>query len=106
MIPPLATRRQLRIGFEVSSSYQISRALGFIITRSAQLGSLSFPLATIPARYKSLTHRRLREVKIPSARFLSLKIQTRRSRKDSHPGSSEEVFVDSLYLKLLLGLAN
>ena len=92
---------RLDASFELVSKCRLHtkyRALSIIIiTRSAQLGSLSSrsllsPLAINPSRIAVL-----REVKIPSARFLSLKIQTRRSRKDSHPGSSEEVFVDSLY---------
>ena len=96
MIPP----SRLDASFELVSKCRLHtkyRALSFIITRSAQLGSLSSrsllsPLAINPSRIVVS-----REVKMPRARFLSLKIQTRRSRKDSHPGSSEEVFVDSLY---------
>ena len=88
VIPP----SRLDASFELVSKCRLHtkyRALSFIIiTRSAQLGSLSSrsllsPLAINPSRIVVL-----RAVKIPSARFLSLKIQTRRSRKDSHPGSS------------------
>jgi hypothetical protein len=98
---PLATRRQLRIGFEVSSSYQISRALVYLLLVARSSVLLSFSLATIRARYRSL--RIVARVGPKYARALSLsQIQTRRSRRDSPGFSRLALYAENGLKKILL----